>query len=329
MTRPALAERIRHGDPLPLPLDILLRTGEPFQRIGMWWRKQLPKTRVAARVVSIGNLTAGGTGKTPAVIARAADEIETGKKVAVLTRGYGAPTGTQAFDSTRLGTATPYEALGDEGALILARVPGTIVIKNPDRIAGARVAIDRHGCDMLILDDGFQYLRLERDEDIVLIDATNPFGNGRLVPRGILREPVGALVRATEIVLTRTDRADDLDSLRDCLRQTAPSVPVRMTRHVPTGYRHLADGSVENNSHFRNTEVDIACAIGNPGAFAATVKQTGAMVVEQFVFPDHRAFSLDAWSRTRPLVMTEKDAARTVSAPANVWALEIALAASP
>ena len=168
----------------------------------MWCRLQCPRTRVNARVISFGNITAGGTGKTPAVIERARQEVASGRKVAVLTRGYG----SQSKESLIVANESSedlYLRIGDEPALIARKVPRAIVIKCADRVLAAKTAIDEHGCDTLIMDDGFQHVRLERDENIVLIDAANPFGNGHLLPRGILREPLHALKRATHFILTR------------------------------------------------------------------------------------------------------------------------------
>ncbi|MBI2431890.1 MAG: tetraacyldisaccharide 4'-kinase, partial [Candidatus Hydrogenedentes bacterium] len=192
----------------PSPLDYLLGVGTPLVRLGMWWRLRGPRTRVEARVISLGNLTAGGTGKTPAVIARAQAEIAAGRRVAVLTRGYGSQRVREPYvlpPGTPLPETPLYKLIGDEPALIRRRAPGITLVKSADRVAGAHAAIAA-GCDTILLDDGFQAVALERDENILLVDATNAFGNGHLLPRGILREPVAAAGRATEIILTRCDQ---------------------------------------------------------------------------------------------------------------------------
>ena len=135
-----------------------------------------------------------------------------------------------------------YALLGDEAALIARKVPGIVIVKCPDRVAAARMAIERYGCSVLILDDGFQHVRIARDEDIVVIDARNPFGNGWLIPRGILREPIEALRHATHVVITRCDQARGVQDVVGRVREVCPDMPIRLTRHAPTGFWRVNDG---------------------------------------------------------------------------------------
>jgi tetraacyldisaccharide 4'-kinase len=238
------AERIRRGERIPWPLALALAAATPVVRAGMMARLSLPRVRVDARVISFGNLTAGGTGKTPAVIERARKEIAAGRKVAVLTRGYGSKKGAAYAWKPGGQIDVPFlcRVLGDEPALIALKVPEAVVVKNRDRVAGAQAAIEQHGCDTLILDDGFQYVRLERDENILLIDATNPFGNGHLIPRGLLREPLRAMARATAIILTHCDQAADLSPVLAQVKALAPHAPIRRTRHAPAGFYRFSGG---------------------------------------------------------------------------------------
>lgn len=321
-----LAGKVRRGEPIPLPLDLLLAAGTPVVRAGMFLRSLKPKTKVNARVISIGNITVGGTGKTPAVIERARAEIAAGRKVAVLTRGYGAPN-TAPIEPIEPGANLrgAWKTYGDEPVLIAAKAPGVIVVKCRVREAGARWAIEEHGCDTLILDDGFQYVSLHRDENIVLVDATNPFGNGHLLPRGILREPVESMRRATDIVVTRADYACNLDSLLKRIRSIAPDAHVRVTVHKPVRLRRLNDGGEEPLTFLRGREVDMACAIANPEAFEKTLVDLGASIRDRRVFPDHKPFNADALDGSVPTIVTEKDAVRLESPPPNVYALEIEL----
>jgi tetraacyldisaccharide 4'-kinase len=192
-------------------------------------------------------------------------------------------------------------------------------------VVAAQRAIAKHLCDTLILDDGFQYLRLERDENIVLVDAANPFGSGHLLPRGVLREPVEALSRATEIVLTRCDQATGLVALGARISALAPGVAVRMTHHAPIGLRRLAGGDEKPLSFIDGKEVSAVCAIGNPDAFMTTLKALGARISRQVVLADHAPLSSHVIPKQGMVVTTEKDAVRFAEPPDNLWALEIAL----
>lgn len=322
-----IAEAVRRGEPLPPHWRAILTAATPLTRLGMRWRLSGPRERVDARVVSFGNITAGGTGKTPAVVERARMEVAAGRRVAVLTRGYGSGGRRDlwAVDSTTASGPELAEFVGDEPALILRRVPEVRVIKGADRVSAARLAIERFGCDTLILDDGFQYVRLERDENIALIDATNPFGNGRVLPRGILREPPSALARATHIILTRCDQAGELAPLLERLAELAPGVPIRRTRHAPVGLWRVADDAPLSLEEIRGQTIDAACAIGHPEAFFATLEGLGARLIERHAFPDHRRFDPAALSHARPVVVTEKDAVRLADPPDNVYALSVDL----
>jgi len=328
-----LSEKVRNGEPIPAPIAALLAAATPVQRAGMWLRLHGPRERVEARVISFGNITAGGTGKTPAVIERVQQELAAGHKVAVLTRGYGAKKAIRdPLVVAGADAASMWESVGDEPALIARKAPDVVIAKSADRVAAARVAIARFGCDTLILDDGFQYVRLVRDENIVAIDATNPFGNGRLVPRGILREPVRALERATQVILTRCGEMDDMDlmdgmdaELAEALRRYCPDAPVRRTRHAPDRLWRVADGEEVALEALRGKAVAAVCAIGNPGGFYRTLEDLGAVVTERRSFRDHVVIPREALVADGTVVTTEKDAVRMASAPENVLALGISL----
>ncbi len=320
-----LSEKIRRGDPIPIALAVALHACTPVTRFGMWWRHRQSVTRVDAQVVSFGNLTAGGTGKTPAVIERAKVELAEGKRVAVLTRGYGSPDSAAPVDSESIDEKDRYRLLGDEAALTLKKAPGVIVIKDPDRVAGARTAIAKHRCEVLLLDDGFQYTRVARDENVLLIDAANPFGNGALLPRGILREPLKAMSRATQIVLTRCDQADDVAALVETVRAHAPGVPIRKTRHAPETLWNTSGGAEMQLSELAGKAIVAACAIGHPESFFKTLEGLGATLAERLTFPDHAAIPEGAFPATGMVVMTEKDAVRGNYSRENLFALGVAL----
>ena len=323
----SLSDKIRRGDPLPAPVAAALSACTPITRLGMWWRLRQPATHVDAEVVSFGNLTAGGTGKTPAVIERARKELSEGRRVAVLTRGYGSPSGPAPADSEEVDEAMRYSLLGDEAALILRKAPGVVVIKNPDRVAGARRAIQKHNCDLLLLDDGYQYTRLHRDENVLIMDAVNAAGNGKLLPRGILREPLRAISRASHVIVTRCDQADyeSIEALTQTIQEHAPNKPIRKTFHAPETLWNVANGDAMALSDLAGMDIVAACAIGHPESFFRTLEGLGANITKQLVFRDHAAISENALPSDRPVVMTEKDAIRGDYAQENLFALGIEL----
>lgn len=322
----AIAERIRRGAPIPLPLAALLTAATPLVRLGMWRRSRLPRVRVPAHVISFGNVTVGGTGKTPAVIERARMAADDGKCAAVITRGYGS---ARIDEPAALDRALPYPVIagqfGDEAALIARCVPGVQVVKSANRIAGARFAIEQLGCDTLILDDAFQYLPLERNEDVLVIDATNPFGGERLLPRGILREPLAAMRRATSVILTRCDQATDVDRIIARIREFCPDAPLRKTRHAPKRLWRVCDGQELSIDELRARKVNAWCAIGNPNAFFRTLEALGAVVVGRTAYRDHARVTAIGAPGPHWVVVTEKDAVRLANPAPEVYALGVEL----
>lgn len=319
--------------PMPGLLAMLLAPAATVQRLGMARRLAAPSVHIAARVVSVGNLTLGGTGKTPAVIARAEAEIARGRRVALITRGYHAertPEPTIYPNTTALRAATPElarlaQTLGDEAALVAWRVPGCAVVKGRDRVAAARVAVEQLGCDLLLLDDAFQYVRLARDENVLLVDATCPFGNRRVFPAGYLREPVEAAARATEILLTRCDQSDALDALEAELDGLAPAVPRRRTCHAPEAVVALETGEALPMGWLSQRRVRPACGIGNPQAFLRTLEGLGALVESPLILPDHGRLPAGFDDAALPLVLTEKDAVKLDAPLPNAFALRVRL----
>jgi tetraacyldisaccharide 4'-kinase len=200
--------------------------------------------------------------------------------------------------------------LGDEPELVLFRLPGVVVARCADRVAGARAAVREHGCDTLILDDGFQYLRLARDEDLVVLDATNPFGNGHLVPLGTLREPPAALSRATGIILTHCREPANADAVADDLAVRGIHALVQRTRHVPTALWNLGDGTPAPLSALNGATVRAVSGIGKPEGFAALLTGLGARVAEVVTLADHAEIPAQALRGAPKVVTTEKDAMR-------------------
>ncbi len=261
--------------------------------------------RVEVPVISVGNITAGGTGKTPLVIDLVQRLERMGRKVGVVSRGYKAAAG----------------GVADELALVGRKVPGAICVANPDRVAGARAAIGR-GADVIVLDDGFQHRRIGRDLDIVVIDATDPFGGERLLPRGRLREPVASLRRAGLVVVSRADAvdADVLSALMERVGRFGRSVTCR---HAPAGVFDVDGGRCDVTVG----RVFAFAGVGNPKAFEGTVVQAGLTVVGRRCWGDHHRYTSADLAEVREsvrrvgadfAVTTEKDAVKLVGLERSV-----------
>lgn len=285
-------------------------------------RGLLPAARVDAPVVSVGNLTVGGTGKTPMVAWIVRELGRRGLRAGILSRGYGARDAAGRSDEARL----------------LARLcPDAPHELDPDRVRGARRLVDR-GVDAVVLDDGFQHRRLARDLDLVLVDACRPFGLAAprgggapvraLLPRGLLREPPAGLARAHALVLTRVDRAAPaaVSALAAELGALAPGLPVIETAHRP---RRLVDaaGTDLGLESLAGRSVDLLSGIGNPAAFEAQVEALGARVRSHRRFPDHHPYCAAdlAGLGERWVVTTAKDAVKLPDVDAPVVVLEVEL----
>lgn len=233
-------------------------------------------------VISVGNITTGGTGKTPLVIWVCRYLQGRGVACTILTRGY----------KTRPGT------IADEPALLARACEGAAVVVNPDRVAGAKKAVDHHGAKVLVMDDGFQHRRLKRDLDIVVIDATCPFGYGKLIPAGLLREPLTSLSRASVAVITRTDLVDQsqLQQIESDLRRYTGDVPIVKTTHKFTGV--VCDvNTMIGLDEMRDKPVYAFCGIGNPNAFFSSLESSSMKLVGTEVFDDHYMYTSDDLER--------------------------------
>jgi tetraacyldisaccharide 4'-kinase len=224
--------------------------------------------------------------------------------------------------------------------MLSRNLPGVPVIVNSDRVKAGIEAIKTHGVDTLILDDGFQQWRIKKDLDIVTIDAGNPFGNGCLIPRGMLREPLSALKRAHVFVLTNADTAGDLAALKVKIYGINPSALIVEARHMPVGFYALKDPSKQFDAgQLRLKPVAIVCAIGNPDSFRRLVQRMQIQVLKRFVFPDHHRYSEDdmrfiaaeaAKNNIRTIITTDKDSGKlqplAVDIPSlDIYVLQVAL----
>ncbi len=251
-------------------------------RNGLYDRSLKKIHHVDATVISVGNLTTGGTGKTPLVIWLCQHLRGQHRSCAILTRGYRSSPHTPEIK-------TPPH---DEVAEFQAACPDVPVIVNADRIAGAQTAIKTHHVHTLIMDDGFQHRRLARDLDIVTVDASLPFGFGRVFPAGLLREPWAGIRRAHAAVLTRCDQvdADRLCAIEARIRDLHANVVLCRTIHKPYALVNT-QGTTMNIETLRGKRVVAACGIGRPEAFKETLQYLGAHVVDCDVTNDHHHYT--------------------------------------
>ena len=286
-------------------------------------------------VISVGNLTVGGTGKTPTVIYMAQLLKAHGYRPAVLSRGYGgsanAPVNVVS-DGNRIRTG--WREAGDEPILIARAEPGIPVLTGSRRLLTGRAAVEMFDADVLILDDAFQHRALFRDIDMVLLDAARPFGNGFLLPRGPLREHRDSLRRAD--ILLRTGNAENGEPLRE-----AASLPSFRAIHKPQGVVAGGTGRIETAAALLGQKVFAFAGIGSPEAFRRSLTELGAAVVGFRVFPDHHPYDLSDIESLRRLasksgaariVTTEKDGIRLVDFPdflADLFLLRIGMEISP
>ncbi|MBN1853542.1 MAG: tetraacyldisaccharide 4'-kinase [Pirellulales bacterium] len=252
-------------------------------------------------VISVGNLTLGGTGKTPMVRWIAQHVQALGRRVAILSRGYGTSTGNR----------------NDEALELESTAPEILHLQNPDRVAAAQIAVRDHRIDTIVLDDGFQHRRLARDLDIVLLDATNPFGYGRIFPRGLLRESALGLARANGIVLSRADVIDPESRLeiQKQVERLAPRAFWCEASHAPQSLVNTM-GDRQSWTLLEGEPVAAFCGIGSPLGFRRTLESCGIHVAAWRVFPDHHSYSardiaaLANWAQTAgttAVLCTQKD----------------------
>lgn len=258
------------------PLKAVLYAVSLVYGLAIWVRAVLYKLRIfrahhaPMKVISVGNLTLGGTGKTPFVIALAKIvEHEMRRNACVLIRGYG----------------------WDEQAMLKKNLADTPILVGENRVKAAHRAIKLYGSSVAILDDGFQYWELDRDLNIVLIDSRNPFGNGHLFPRGILRETKAALRRADIVVFTKTNKLGiNLSALKDDVRKINKNVAFLEAIHEPHHLYDVKTRKFYELGYMKGKRVVLVSSIGDPVYFEQTVKDLGADVCEHIAFPDHHDY---------------------------------------
>lgn len=241
------------------------------------YNKGIIKTHKAGvPVISIGNITTGGTGKTPLVIWLCNMLKDKSIPCAVLTRGY------KAQDAE----------ITDEPAILARSCPETRVVVNPDRVSGAAKAINEYSAKVLVMDDGFQHRRLHRDLDIVAIDATCPFGFGHMLPGGLLREPKKAIKRAQAVVITHFDQspAEKTDHLVAEIKRIAPDITIAKAAHKHTSAK-IMKGRELSIDELKELDLYAFCGIGNPSAFLNNLERYGFNVKGSKIFNDHHDFT--------------------------------------
>lgn len=320
-------------------------------RFQLYRQRILRAQHLGCLVIVVGNLTVGGTGKTPIVEKLARALHERGRKVAILSRGYKSRKEPVWRKWLRLITHTPAppprvvsdgeqvlldsEIAGDE-PYMLARnlLPGVLVITDKDRVKAGQFAIRKFGVDTLILDDGFQYFQLKDHLQLLLIDKSNPFGNGELLPRGILREPIEHLRRASYVFLTKSDGEPDPE-LMATIERHRPGTEVIECTHEPKYLQAVNGDQRLELSDLKGKRVAAMSGIAVPESFEDFLKQLGADIALRFRFLDHHRFSelelQRVFEKARQaevdyLITTEKDAVRipeSIQAPIPFYYLRV------
>jgi len=292
--------------------------------------------RAEVPVISIGNLSVGGTGKTPVVIYLAALMQKQGFKPAVISRGYGRLSKGQVIVSDGNTLINDIKMSGDEPALIAEKLSSIPVIVDGNRKAAIITAVEKLNCDLILLDDAFQHLKVQRDFDLLVVDSTNPCGNGFLLPAGPLRDPLSRLHDGQAVVLTRVDQVDNWPALKDRVSKITAG-PVFTSSHQPAQVRGLNSGEILELSSLPGKKVFCFTGIGNPASFWQTVQSAGLEIVNVKAFPDHHWYSAAdlgqleqeaEQSKADFLLCTAKDAVRLRQIdtdPLNIYYLEIDL----
>ncbi len=287
-------------------------------RIALYETAYLHPKRLTKPVISVGNITVGGTGKTPLVEYIARYLTDEGHETVILTRGYGRRSTARVV--LNAGQPAPdWTAAGDEPLMLARRLPDVKIVVGADRYANGRFAEAAYGCDVFVLDDGFQHLQLGRDLNILVLDATDPFGDGELLPFGRLREPLYALRRADAVVVTRTDRAFDQEQLLGVLSACEVTAPVFFAYHDLVGVHELGTRRPQAQRILVTQPIGVFSALGKPTVFEDDLANLGANIVFTKRFPDHYPYTAtditalvaeaQAAGATR-LVTTEKDAVK-------------------
>ncbi len=270
-------------------------------KLAMYNSGIMHKEKLPCCVISIGNITVGGTGKTPTAQKMAGIVKAMGYRVVILNRGYRSHWGKEigVVSNGEKIFMTAYEA-GDEAYLMAKTLPGIPVIIGKNRAVTGRYAVEKMNAEVIIMDDGYQHWQLERDLDVVLVDTLNMFGNGCVLPRGTLREPLENLSRGNIFLLTKTDQSSKLSriQLRNTVAKYNAGAPVVESIHHPKNFVEIADWykGISNNyrdlEELRGKNVMVFSAIGNPSSFEQTLSSIGLNILEAVRYPDHHDYGM-------------------------------------
>ncbi len=311
-------------------MQTAMTAASPLYGAGAWVNRVLhengmmERRRLPAVVVSVGNITLGGTGKTPFCIWLIEALKRHGRKPGVLTRGYGRED-ENALTLVHSGRKLRADAdtAGDEPVLLGKRLRNVPIVACANRYRGGRALLRKCELDTLVLDDGFQHHRLDRQADIVLVDATRPLSLLRLFPRGSMREPASSLGRAHLIVLTRWNQADEPKRVLREVKRSAPSVPIVRAVVEPAGGTRLRDGQHLPAESLNGKRVIVICGVGNPESVRQTVRDAGMRVVSFKALGDHEHITRSLLRKAEQrrvrakadyVLVTEKDAVK-ITAP--------------
>ena len=302
-----------------------------FYRRGFFRTQALP-----CKVVSVGNLTLGGTGKTPFVALLAELMQGKGVRTAVLSRGYkGSFSGPFGIVTDGQIMLMDVRQAGDEPFFLSKKLKGIPVFIGKERRLSGQAAVDQFQVPAVILDDGFQHLPLKRDLNLLLIDSQTPFGNGWLFPRGVLREPPGQASRADAVILTKADLSDNIEKLKEKIFQLAPDCPIFAVQYTPTGIWDQGNEQILPLEILREKKILAFTGIGSPISFRRSLENLGARIAGFSTFIDHYWYQPEDFSRLlqegkekgiEALITTEKDSVRLKGFPKGeipLWVLSV------
>ncbi len=304
-------------------------------RLMLYRHRIIRPSTLGCQVISVGNLTVGGTGKTPVVEVFARNLQQQGRKVAILSRGYKSkelPFFEKIVQRITTGKIDPPPRVvsdgkrllldswtaGDEPYMLASNLPEVSVVVDKDRVKAGKYAIKELGCDTLILDDGFQYLKLGNRLDIALVDSTNPFGGGHLLPRGLLREPMRNIKRAGFIFITKCHEGGAKE-LKEQLRRFNPVAEISECRHAAKYLKDVFGEKTYDLNMLKGMKIAAVSAIAVPETFETALRELGAEIIYTRRFADHHRFTQQEiintinWSIKRgaqAVLTTEKDAVR-------------------